>query len=691
VPATTYPESGVAPPEAEDPPQRSGSASAKAATVRRQWDEGSQVLVEARKNYWLNLSFYLGKQWVWWDDVRRQVDGYPDTWSPLGPEKECLTINRIGPNLEIVIGRMLKAELAFQVPPTDSSDAVIRGARTAEKVLEASQREQDWEMVRYDGLAAAFHGGTSAVMVEWDGTRGTELQFDQATDQVVSTGDAYLRALNCQEFVLEPTARHGQEARWAIVGLAMPCDAAKEQYRLDWTPRPDVSAVRSPVHIAMLSNLGRSVDRDQCLVLTRYERPHPGNRKGSYCIVINDKVVHEGPWPFPFKNLNVHPMRQRRIDGKWFGTTFLNDAVRVQVAYNFARSVIAEHLKLVSNTRIVAPMASFREEDLTDRVGDVLWYNGDGGAAPAYMVPPNLARFISQEPESLRAELDEIMHIHDISRGQGFDRASGQALALLSEKDESPLGIMSHEQSAVWGRIATQVLKLYEAKGGETRTSSIRLTRSLSESVRWSGKMLQGQTSVVVPLDSVMAKPAAAREAFWRDLWDRKIVTDPRQYARGVGLPPENFEELLDADEAKAHNENFRMMQGFTEIPEPFDDDAKHIAEHNRFRKSDHYRFASEEGRAIIDDHIRFHENQMHEQMAKQVNRAQVNPALAAMPQADAPPGAMQMPTSQDRQMEAAMAGMGGMGMDGSGQGGAGMALPPGGTTPALAAGVPEG
>lgn len=685
MPASSYPGSGDAPDDLGAQPVAPAGQDL-AAMVRRRWDEGGRALMVPRKDYWINLAFYLGEQWLWWDDTRNMVDRLPMAWSPLGPGRAHLVINRIRPNMNILLGRMLRAKLAFEVPPSAGSDGVMLGARTAQKVLEAYHRDQDWESIRHDELAASFYGGTSAVMLEWDGTRGTELQYDAQTDQVTGTGDAYLRALNVNEFVLEPGVRKGDEARWAIVGIATQVEAAKEQYRLSWMPRPDTGAIRTPVHLQMLAASGKPGGNDQCLVLSLYERPHPGCRQGRYAIIINDRVVYSGSWPFPFKELNVHAFRQGRIDGKWFGTTFLNDAIKLQFAYNHARSVLQEHLKTIGNMRIVAPRGSFTEDDFTDQAGDILWFQPDNsGAVPQYMAPPNLARWVSAEPENLRAELDEIMHIGDVSRGKGFDRASGQALALLGEKDETPLGVMAHEQSAQWGKIGSQVLKLLEAKGGEKRRVTIPLVKGIAESMEFTGEMLRGQTTATVPLDAVMAKPAAAREAFWRDLWDRKIITDPRRYARGVGLPPEDFEELLDPDAARAHRENYRMMQGIVEIPEDFDAHDIHMAEHNRFRKSDEYKFAGKDARSIIDDHIKFHEKLIHQEMADQVQRAQQNPILPTIPQANEPPGAYRAPTASEQQMQMLMSAA-----SGGGQGGGGMNIPAGGTTPALASGVPE-
>ena len=677
-----YPDSGNAPDLPDTPSTGTGDAQKIASLVRERWEKGSADLAVVRKAYWINLAFYLGEQWLWWNEARNMVDRLPMEWSPLGPDRTHYTGNRIRPNLNIVMGRMLRANLGFDVPPTDSADDCILGARKAEKVLEGYHRMQDWESIRHDELAGAFYGGTSGVLVEWDGTRGKELQYDHQRDQVIATGDCYLRALTAPEFCLEPGTRPG-EARWGVVGITTPVEAAKDQYGLSKTPEPDGAVARTPVHVQMLNASGRPSERDQCLVLTYYERPNRSNRHGCYAVVINDKTVYQGKWPFPFDELNIHVFRQGRIPGRWYGDTLMNDAVKLQFGYNFARSVLQEHLKAFGNMRVIAPRGAFLEDDFDDTVGGILWYQPDNaGGKPEFLVPPNLARWVSAEPENIRDELDEIMHVHGISRGEGFDRMSGQAGALLSEKDETPLGIMSHEQASGWGRIATQVLKLLEAKGSETRAVSIPLAKGLTEKVAFNGKELCGQTTATVPLDAVMAKPAAAREAFWRDLWDRKIVTDPRQYARGVGLPPENFEELLDPDSAKAHRENYRMMQGIVEIPEDFDAHDVHMAEHNRFRKSDSYRFADPEHRSIIDDHIKFHEKLIHQEMAEQANRAQQNPVLPAIPQANEPPGAFRAPTGAEQQQAMMMA-------QGP-QGGGGMNLPPGGTTPALASGATE-
>lgn len=623
-----------------------------ARVVSERWQQGNDTMRRARARYWINLAFYLAEQWIWWSDVRRMVMPVPQHYSPLGPGRVRLTVNRFGPNLQNVVARFLKSELAFEVTPSSSPDSIVEGARRGEAVLEAARRNQGWESLRYDAILAAFFGGTSGLSTEWDPGLGRPIERDDATGRMISTGDVKVRCHNVNEFCLEPNVKHYMDARYWISGLALPAGYVREHFDLDWMPRADAHTSETRFRDMLLEQSGRLASRNLVLVLTYYERPTQKSQ-GAYGCVVNGVTVHRSEWPFPFEGLNFTPFRQKPIDGQVLGATLLDDAVPIQVAYNHARSVLAEHMKLAGNSRLVAPFGSINEEDVHDSAGSILYYMPDGGGSPpSYMSPPNLPRWLTQEAENLRSELDDVMHVHDISRGQGFSRASGQALSFLAEQDDSPFGPMVFEQKAGWERVASQCLQLFGSKVQETRTAKLRAAPGIAQTTTWNGASLQGQYDVVVPLEAVVPRTHAARAANAKDLWDRKIITDPRVYARMVGLPPDEFDQLLDEDAAGANRENLRMAMGYVEIPEPFDNNATHIAEHNRWRKSDAYKYADPEVRAIFDDHIQFHEQRAHQEFAKQYARAQQGPAYPALPQADEPPGSdVPLPAAQQQAM----------------------------------------
>lgn len=671
------------------------------ALVTRRWKACGDELMKQRRDYWQNLAMFLGEQWTWWDSQRNILQAFPQAWSPLGKGRARTVTNRIRPNLLSLMGRMLRNDLEFDVLPTDSGDDVVSGAMLAEDVLSSAHHDLDWRHIRYSENFAKFLGGTSAVCIEWDSSSGTPLSQDAMTNKITGTGEIALSAMSINEFGVQPGVRDASKAHWWVQGLTYSPQVVKQMYGLNWLPLADAATLMSPLQQRLLEHMGRgsASNAQLTLVLVMYERPNPQSPKGQYAIVVNGITVHEGPWPFPNKKkLNLFVFHQQQLDSTWIGTTLMNDAVPIQVSYNFMRSCIAEHAKKVGNARLMASQGAFLEEDLTDDPGSVLFYSPDlGGGIPQYLRPPDLPRWMVGEAGDLKSELDDVMFVHDTSRGQAsFDRASGQALALLAEKDDSPLGLMAFEEAQRWSEIGTYALELYETKVTETRVVQVtpRIGQSGEQRVsRWNGKRLRGQTRCVVPLETTMPVSQAAQQAFAKDLWDRGLVKDPVVFARMSQLPQRELIAVIDADVARAQRENSRMMQGEAPQPELFDDHGKHIAEHNRFRKSDSYTFADQKTREIVDNHIKFHEQMAAEQLGQQTQRAMLNPAVAALPQADEPIGSMVPPDYAEQQ-----AGVGQVGASVQAAQGAGGGAPPpaGGAppqgpegSPAVAAGMP--
>lgn len=614
--------------------------------VVRRWKLCANELMKQRRDYWQNLAMYFGEQWVWWDSRRNMLQALPQAWSPLGKGRARTVANRVAPNLMSLLGRMLRNDLEFDVPPTDSADDVVSGAMLAEDVLAGTAREQNWRQIRFGENFAKFLGGTSAVCVEWDPAAGIPLGQVEGTNKIVGTGDVRLHALSIGEFGIEPGIRDERKARWWVQGLALAPEAVRDMLGLKWTPVSDASVMMSPLQTRLLEHLGRGQGvHHLTLLLTMYEKPNRLSPRGHYAVVVNGTTVHEGPWPFPDPHkLNLFIFRQQAVEGTWIGRTLMNDAVPLQVQYNFMRSCIAEHAKKVGNARLMAPQGSFIEEDLSDDPGSVLWYTPDlGGTIPQYLRPPDLPRWMVGEAGALSAELDDVMFVHATSRGEAsFDRASGQALALLAEKDDSPLGLMAFEESQGWAEIGEFVLKLYERMVTETRIAQAHPGAGQPGQVRisrWNGAMLKGQTRALVPLETTLPVSQAAQQAFARDMWDRGLIKDPVVFARMLRLPQRELMGVIDADVWKAQRENVRMSMGHAIHPALFDDHAKHIAEHNRDRKSDSYIYASDTVRKIKDYHIEYHEKMAAEQLGRQTQLASMNPALAALPQADEPTG----------------------------------------------------
>lgn len=641
------------PPETGPPQRARDKVDPTASMVKARWKAGSDELLTDRRRYWEHLSFFAGNQWVWWDEKRRSLQNYAGRYVP-GTSTRKMTVNRVGPNVISLLSRLLNTELVFEVQPSGAGDDVIAGARLAEAALTATHNDQVWEAARFDATMATVLGGTGAIAFEWDGTAGERLSWDAETGVIVGTGDARLEALNITEFCVEPGVRDWKDARWWMMGLALTPAQAKDRYRLDWMPKSDITAISETLQGRLLKDSGRAQSDRLALVLTMYERPNPTRPKGRYVVVINDTAVVDTEWPFPFEELNLAVFRQQALPSQWRGRTMLEDAIKLQVDYNIGRSNLNEHMRVTGNARLIAPHGAFDEEAVTNNPADILWYTPDvAGAEPRYLQPPQLPRWLTAHVDAIKAEMDDIMYVHATSRGEAsFDRASGQALALLAEKDDTPLSPMAQDQARGWEHLSRLTLLCYEDKVIETRVARRRGPQNTPMSARWTGKSLRGQNRVNVPLEVTMPKSRAATQAFVKDLWDRKIITDPRMYAKMVDLSETLIEEIMDADAAKAMRENARMLDGAVEVPEPFDVHPVHIAEHNRTRKSDAYAYASDEVKALIDDHIKFHERLATEEMAQQTQKEGLMPGLSQVAQAHEPAGSNVPPDFEERQSQ---------------------------------------
>lgn len=622
-----------------------------AGWIRTQWQRGDQALAEEREDYWTNYSFVEGNQWVFWHAPSRTVADFPRETTDT---RTRLVSNRMQPNLVVLLTRLTKRELTFEVPASSADDNVLAGARLGEHVLEAARVDEGWEAIRRDEIHAAFLGGTSAICVEWDPKGGEELGIDDETGKVVTGGVARLAARSITEFTLEPGTRNWRDAGWWIGATVMPPGQAREHFDMDHDPPSDKTEANGPLAKQLYMQRGWSTNIALSTVYTYYERPSKKNKKGRHVVIIGDEVIVDQAWPFSFDRLNLYPFRQLQQPKKWTGATMLNDARPLQAAFNHGMSNLTEHMKKAGNARMMIPDTSGVDPDtLTDEPGEIITFDGTQPGRPGWMEPPHLDRWLVQYVSDVGNQLDDVMAVHDISRGEApGDRNSGLALSLLAEKDETPLGQMAHDQAEGWSYIGSLVLELLADKVTELRTATVDSQSGVPIVKEWNGKSLKGQTRARVPLDATMPHSRVAMQAWVMNMaqqfpgMQQALAANPGTIAKLLDLPNASmFAQVMDVDVAQAEAENHLMSigqipsYGDQPAPLPFENHAVHIAEHNRLRKQPSYINGTPETRQIVDWHIMAHENAELEQARKQAEMNAILPGSAGMPQADEPTG----------------------------------------------------
>ncbi len=653
-----------------------------ASEVRTKYYEAVQGLRTELRDYWLNHAFLHGYQWLFWQEAAGRLDELP-----TDPERVQATVNRLWPNTRTIISTLMQRELVFEVPPNAADDSHMRGARLAETIARAVHHDHTWEYIRENLLYAAWKGGTAALCVDWDDDL-EEILSDDTQGSPLNKGDTYEEWLNITQFVVEPGARDPEKARYWIKSVALPPaqvrDMFPEKYDVGELPPSDATNGLAPFHRKLLSydRGGDSELTDLALVMTYYERPNPENPEGRVITVVDQKVVFEDVWPFPFTDrLNLVIVRETLRENRWTGDTVLTAARPIQTLLNVSWSSVAEHMKLAGNARLLVPFSSIEMmEQLSDMPGEIVPYNDALPVKPDYLSPPQMPGWWLQQPEKLGEQIDDIMGVHDISRGAApANIESGFGLTILAEKDNTPITRLTKEVAGAFGRLMSMVLKIYEDKTTDKavkRRSLVQIPGNAPIDVMWNGKDLKGQTTALVPQEAILPRSRAAQLEMAKDMltaYGPDTIT-PTEFIAIADLP--SSRDILavtspNVDQSRRENSQFGL--GRQSKPEPWHDHKIHIKEHNKYRMTVDYIMLSDEDQEMVADHIQAHATLGAEEIGDSRARSNIDPALAAAPTVAegpmveplAPPGAAPAPGGQTGLPLAAQGALDSMGGEG--------------------------
>jgi uncharacterized protein YndB with AHSA1/START domain len=205
----------------------------------------------------------------------------------------------------------------------------------------------------------------------------------------------------------------------------------------------------------------------------------------------------------------------------------------VQVAFNASWSSIIEHMKLAGNARLIVPQSTIDLIDsLTDIPGEMVPFP-DSSEHPEWITPPQMPQWWIEEPEALAAQMDDIMGVHDVSRGQAPVNApdSGYGLSILAEQDTTPVGKLVKGSAIAWGKVATMCLKLFEVEVVGQRKAVVQTPSQPPETYAWTGKDLARQTTATVPLEAVIPRSAAAMQAMAEKMVQMGLIQSFEQFA----------------------------------------------------------------------------------------------------------------------------------------------------------------
>jgi len=545
-------------------------------------------------DWWMNIAYVNGDQHIGWDLTTERLI---ERVAPHGSER---TVH----NICMPIARRERAKILKTVPivealpKTDAEDD-----QYIAKVVNAQFRNwrHEWKMDRRLRNASFWIVTTGNVWLKW---------FWNGSDGEVAVVPPF-------DVYPDPYAKSMLDCRWIIQTQFLDVETAYERYGKKFDAME--SDIAAGLEGRLYSNYtdGLNANLPGVVVNEYWEPPCSYREKGAYIVWAGNEIVHEGPFPYSHGHMPfTHMGHIERSNSKWYASVL--DFVRApQDEINRVEAQIIENRNL-ANGKWFIPHSLELEADPDASPRQVLRASGGPpDSAPQFIEIQALPAWVGGESARITQFAQDMAGQHEVSRGGVPGRVeAAQAIQLLQETDDEVLKdtIHSMEEAMSEGfwQMANllrqfgkpkQVLKAYDPSGAVEVYSFMRDDIPSGDELR-----------VVTQTTTGLPQSIAGRWDRVLNLWQYKILEDPKQVLELLNLAPESPDLLPEAqDKAQAYREN-KLMSGVLDgEPRPveayqWNNHAVHMFEHRRYMNSDEYATLNPDIQRYFEFHLEQHE-----------------------------------------------------------------------------------
>jgi hypothetical protein len=608
--------------------------------IRKEYEKSKNAKNWRVRQWYLNMSFERGKQYVAWDSTKSQLAQLPRGDKNL----PRITINRVRPIVRTEISK-----LTSQKP----SAVALPASNEIEDIFAANAATQVWESL-YDRLKVGREMrsvardlsvlGVGYLKTYWDSGK-TDTWSDEQGDICIE----HVSPFNV--FVPDLSIIDNEKQPYILHVYTKPLEWLKMTYG-DLIPKDAQPTVIASTEIADVSSAldirENNSKPDASLVIEAWIRPGTTKLlpKGGYIVVVDEIIVEASLDGFPAGYSDCPITKFEHIpSGQYYPACVIDDIIPLQREINRTRSQRIQAKNVMAKPQVYYREGSLVVSRISTAPGQYI------GVKPGFDFPqsapmPQLPPYVTEELEALNLDLEDISGQHQVSKGStppGVEAAT--AIAYLQERDDSYLAPTFASIEEGLSRVARTALSLAAEYWTGERTIKI-----VGDNNSFSAEMFRGSdiakgTDIRIEAGSALPSSKAAKQALVMDM------------AKLGMIPPEDALNLLDIatlnrytdnrgtrpDELTAQRENIRfknlsemsVMQHYSNWqqgaamgnPEmidantgqplqppaiisvnKWDNHAVHIQEHDNFRKSPAYDMLTPTQKAELNKHINIHE-----------------------------------------------------------------------------------
>jgi hypothetical protein len=571
----------------EDVP--AGFASADALVKRVDELQSERELME--RQWKLNLSFYKGKQYVFYNRKSRRMESLPTDDGDKPRYRVRLVANQIAPNSNGLLARLTKTKPTFFATPAQADYEAIKATEVAESLLDYWWDTFSLGSKREEAMLWAIICGNGFWKISWDDKVGSSVKLMLNPDgepivnpiiehlfkdrlgkmgldagefeKEVFEGEIKVDVMAPFDVLLDDSAQVFEDCKYAFCVHPMSSDEIYSRYNVRLKPNA-INRYPDETLPGMFGTTSGKTKQNVRTVFVGYFLPGPEFPEGRYVAFTKSPniVLYDGPWPYPFKKLPLVKFPGMRIPGQLYDTSVVEQAIPLQKELNRTLSQMIEYKNLTLKPQMLAPVGSLRQR-MTDEPGAIFEYNPVAGKVPEAIPIQSLPSYVFQHLQDLGQRLRDTFGLNEISDGAVPPNVeAGIAIDLLQEAATDRLAPQILMMEKGLERAGNMMLELAQRYYNEPRLIMLAGAGSKAKVSRFESADIIAGVQVKVETGSGLPRTRAGKQARVMQMLQMGIIS-PTKADKYLDMADfKTLQAQFEADEEQAMRENDRLIVG---------------------------------------------------------------------------------------------------------------------------------
>ena len=564
---------------------------ASAASLVQRVDELERQRELMARQWKLNLSFYKGKQYVFYNRTARRIESLPTDDGDKPRYRVRLVSNQIAPNTQSLLSRLVKSKPQFYAAPGQASYEAQKASKVAEDLLEYWWEAFHLTEKREEAMMWAIIAGNGFWKISWDDKAGEGMKVLMSPDgqpivepmvkhffeknleamgidsdmfeKRVYQGDIRVDVMSPFDVLLDDSAQVFEDCKFAFCVHPLTSEEIQERYGVMLKPN---AINRYPDETLPGGFMGSEAKTKDNVRVVYYGYFLPGSKypEGRFVVFTKNPsiILYDAPWPYPFMELPLVKFPGMRVPGQLWDSSVVEQAIPLQKELNRTLSQMIEYKNLTLKPQMLAPVGSLRQR-ITDEPGAIFEYNPVAGKVPESIPIPSLPSYVFEHLQDLGARLKDTFGLNEIVEGSVPPNVeAGVAIDLLQEAATDRLApqIMLMEKSLE--RAGNLMLQLAQEYYKEPRTMIITGSGSKPKIERFEDADLIKGVTVKVEAGSGLPRTRAGRQARVMQMLQMGILSPTKAYKYMDMADFKGVQMQFEADEEQAMREHDKLLDG---------------------------------------------------------------------------------------------------------------------------------